>query len=351
MHLGLPSQKLWNVRAAMSDTFDHTLFDASVPSQSALDWSDNIDEMDLVMWRTTVTNFWKPEKHKVSSDKRGWNNLWRPKQIAIMRAFATLSRLDTIQTEEGIDALKCTAGTQAEKHVLALIGGIEPVHNQAYSFVFTSLGLSKAERDAAKDFATNHPTVAKKNAILQRGYESNDPLKIRIVSVMLESFAFFSGFFYPLYLASNEKVLKETAAVIKAILRDEATHANYIGYTFRRLARLMKKTDAEMEEYRIWMLDLFMELYEVELEYSKDLYGELDIFESLKKYLCYNGNRASQNLGYGDIFPPEACATDSTVLMAEGASVHEDFFVGTNTKYKLAAYEETPDSEWAIDTV
>ncbi len=49
-----------------------------------------------------------------------------------------------------------------------------------------------------------------------------------VTSVFLESFLFYSGFFYPLFLAGQGKMVA-SGEIISLILRDESLHGKYIG--------------------------------------------------------------------------------------------------------------------------
>ena len=49
-----------------------------------------------------------------------------------------------------------------------------------------------------------------------------------VASVFLESYLFYSGFFYPLYLAGQGK-LTASGEIINLIIRDESIHGVFVG--------------------------------------------------------------------------------------------------------------------------
>ena len=50
------------------------------------------------------------------------------------------------------------------------------------------------------------------------------------------------------------------------------------------------------------MYKLLIDLYENELKYTQDIYGEIRIYDEVKDYVEYNANRALANLGYPGYF-------------------------------------------------
>ena len=58
-------------------------------------------------------------------------------------------------------------------------------------------------------------------------------------------------------------------------------------------------------------LDLLMDLYDNELAYSRELYGESGWFDDVSAFLCYNANKALMNLGYEALFPAPGTAPRS----------------------------------------
>ncbi|CDL48323.1 Ribonucleotide reductase of class Ib (aerobic),beta subunit [Klebsiella pneumoniae ISC21] len=76
-------------------------------------------------------------------------------------------------------------------------------------------------------------------------------------------------------------------------------------------------------------LDLLMDLYDNELAYSRELYGESGWFDDVSAFLCYNANKALMNLGYEALFPAEMAAVNPAILAAlsPNADENHDFFL------------------------
>ena len=78
--------------------------------------------------------------------------------------------------------------------------------------------------DEAFRWSEENPHLQEKARLILEKYDaSGDPLKRNIVSVFLESFLFYSGFYMPMYWSSLAK-LTNTADLIRLIIRDEAIH-------------------------------------------------------------------------------------------------------------------------------
>ena len=61
-------------------------------------------------------------------------------------------------------------------------------------------------------------------------------------SVFLESFLFYSGFFYPLFLAGQGKMMA-SGEIISLILRDESLHGKYIGLLAQEIFKDFSKEE------------------------------------------------------------------------------------------------------------
>ena len=116
---------------------------------------------------------------------------------------------------------------------------------------------------------------------------SDDPLKRKVASTLLESFLFYSGFYLPIYWSSKAK-LTNTADLIRLIIRDEAVHGYYIGYKFQK--GLENETEERRQELKDYTFNLLFELYDNEVQYTQDLYDGVGLTEDVKKFLHYNAN-------------------------------------------------------------
>ena len=313
---------------------------------SAINWNRVEDEKDAEVWDRLVGNFWLPEKVPVSNDIQSWNTLTPAEQQLTMRVFTGLTLLDTIQGTVGAVSLIPDALTQHEEAVYTHIAFMESVHAKSYSSIFSTL-CSTREIDEAFRWSEENVYLQRKAQIVMDYYRGDDPLKRKVASTLLESFLFYSGFYLPMYWSSRAK-LTNTADLIRLIIRDEAVHGYYIGYKFQKgLERLTEAERVEMKEYTF---ELLFELYDNEVEYTRDLYDGVGLTEDVTKFLRYNANKALMNLGYEALFPKDECDVNPAILSAlsPNADENHDFFSGSGSSYVIGKAVTTQDDDWAF---
>ena len=186
---------------------------------NAINWNDIQDEMDVTVWNRVNSNFWLPEKIPLSNDVPAWGTLSEAEKLVVMRVFTGLTLLDTIQSRVGATSMMNDSLTQHEESVFAQFSYMEAIHAKSYSSIFSTLANSK-EIDEAFRWSEENAHLQQKARILLKHYQGDDPFKKKIISVLMESFLFYSGFYLPFYWASRAK-LTNTADIIRLILRDE----------------------------------------------------------------------------------------------------------------------------------
>lgn len=185
----------------------------------AINWNQLVDDKDLEIWNRLVNNFWVPEKIPLSNDIPSWKTLTDEEKQLTVRVFTGLTQLDTIQAKVGAIELIKDAITPHEEMVYTNIAFMEAVHAKSYSSIFSTL-CSTAEINETFRWSRENPYLQKKAALVLKHYYADDPLKKKIVSVFLESFLFYSGFYLPFYWSSRAK-LTNTADIIRLIVKDE----------------------------------------------------------------------------------------------------------------------------------
>lgn len=310
----------------------------------AINWNKLQDEKDLEVWNRLTCNFWLPEKVPLSNDIPCWQTLSEQQQQLTIRVFTGLTLLDTIQNTVGAPALMPDSITPHEEAVLSNVSFMEAVHARSYSSIFSTLCQTK-DVDAAYSWSEKNQPLQRKAELILHYYSDQDPLKKKIASVFLESFLFYSGFYLPMYWSSRGK-LTNTADLIRLIIRDEAVHGYYIGYKFQN--GLLNTSSEHRDELKSFALDLLMELYDNETRYTEDLYGEVNLVDDVKAFLCYNANKALMNLGYEALFPEEMAAVNPAILAAlsPNADENHDFFSGSGSSYVMGKAVETADEDW-----
>lgn len=308
-----------------------------------INWNRVEDPVDLQIWDRLTSNFWLPEKVAVSNDLPSWGTLTPEEKLATRKVFAGLTLLDTLQGTVGAVSLIPEALTPHEEAVLTNISFMESVHAKSYSSIFSTL-CSTEEIDEAFRWAETNPHLQRKAEIIDMIYsQSNSPTGIRIASVMLESFLFYSGFYLPMKFSSQAK-LTNTADLIRLIIRDEAIHGYYIGYKFQKL--VTDENRQFLEDISSMMLE---NLYEIELQYAQEIYDPLGWTEDVKMFLRYNANKALANLGFDPMFSDAETKVNPAIISAldPGAGENHDFFSGSGSSYVMGKAEETTDTDWS----
>lgn len=218
------------------------------------------------------------------------------------------------------------------------------VHAKSYSNIFMTLA-STEQINAGFNWVENNEYAQEKARIILDFYNGDDPFKIKIASTLLESFLFYSGFFWPLYLNSRAK-LTNTNDIIRLIIRDESIHGYYIGYKYQKALEQLSKE--QQEYYKDETIDLLLRLYENEEKYTEHIYDEVGLTNEVKKFLRYNANKALNNLGYEGIFPADDATPMASIMSAlapAGDETH-DFFSNSGSTYQVGTHEETDDDDW-----
>ena len=309
-----------------------------------INWNRVVDPVDLDVWNRLTQNFWLPEKIALSNDIQSWGTLRDDEKLLTMRVFTGLTMLDTIQGTVGSMSIIPDARTPHEEAVITNIAFMESVHAKSYSSVFSTL-CSTNDIDEAFRWSEDNPYLQKKAEIILGYYRGDDPLKRKVASTLLESFLFYSGFYWPMYLSSRAK-LTNTADLIRLIIRDEAVHGYYIGYKFQ--LGYNESTAERQEELKNYAYDLLMELYENECRYTHELYDGVGLAEDVKKFLHYNANKALMNLGFDPLFPKELTNVSASIISAlsPNADENHDFFSGSGSSYVMGKHEATTDDDW-----
>lgn len=314
---------------------------------SAINWNKIEDDKDLEVWNRLTNNFWLPEKIPVGDDLKSWATMTEIEKTLTVKVFTGLTLLDTIQSEVGVPAIMPDAQTPHEKAVLSNIDFMEAVHARSYSSIFSTL-CSTEEINSTFEWSENNEHLIKKKNLIALGYSDlATELEKKATSVFLESFLFYSGFYWPLYLSSRSK-LPNTADIIRLIIKDEAIHGYYIGYKFQK--SFVRLPDFVQEEVKNQVYNILMQLYEVEIAYTEELYDPIGLTEDVKAFLHYNANKALMNLGFDPLFPNEVCQVNPAILasLAPGADENHDFFSGSGSSYVMGHVEKTKDEDWAI---
>lgn len=313
----------------------------------AVNWNKEDDNFTQAFWDQNVKQFWLPEEISVSKDLKVWNELKENEKILYKKVLAGLTLLDTKQGNNGIPSMMSLTDNLQRKAVLSFMGTMEEIHAKSYSSIFTTL-LSNREIDELFDWIESEETLQRKADLILQQYENTTDEKSlylsMVTSVFLESFLFYSGFFYPLFLAGQGKMVA-SGEIISLILRDESLHGKYIGLLAQE--KFENFNEEERKELKNKMYEIFNNLMENEIKYTKLIYHESGLEEEVINFLQYNANRALENLGFEDYYEVK----DINPIVLNGLSTEtktHDFFSTKGNGYQKGIYEELEDEDFII---
>ncbi|OMK29683.1 hypothetical protein BER39_003021 [Clostridioides difficile] len=273
---------------------------------NAVNWNREEDGFTQAFWEQNVKQFWLPEEISVSKDIKVWNELSNKEKELYKKVLGGLTLLDTKQGNNGIPSMMSLTENLQRKAVLSFMGTMEEIHAKSYSSIFMTL-LSNLEIDELFEWIETEPTLQRKADLVLAQYENTtnqEGLYLSMVtSVFLESFLFYSGFFYPLYLSGQGKMVA-SGEIISLILRDESLHGKYIGLLAQEIYDSFDKMDKEMLEEK--MYSILYSLMENEIEYTNVIYRESGLENEVVNFLKYNANRALENLGFEKLYTVDA---------------------------------------------
>ena len=315
----------------------------------AVNWNKQ-DDLTFMYWRQNIAQFWVDTEFKVSKDIKSWNEDLNDKERdAYKKVLAGLTGLDTQQGDKGMPLVSLHTEDMRKQAVYSFMGMMEQMHAKSYSTIFTSLIPSKETDYLLDEWVPNNEELQYKAQLIESYYlklfkpevPTYDLYMARVASVFLESYIFYSGFFYPLYLAGQGK-LTTSGEIIRKILLDETIHGSFTGFDAQEIFKTL--TPEEQEKANKEMYTLLLDLYENELKYTKDIYGEIGLFEEVKDYVEYNANRALANLGYHGYFEDKEINPIIENAMNTSTKNH-DFFSVKGDGYVVSMNVESIEDE------
>ncbi|GGI03352.1 MULTISPECIES: class 1b ribonucleoside-diphosphate reductase subunit beta [Mammaliicoccus] len=319
----------------------------------AVNWNTQ-EDMTNMFWRQNISQMWVESEFKVSKDIASWETLTEPEKNAFKKALAGLTGLDTHQADDGMPLIMMHTSDLRKKAVYSFMGMMEQVHAKSYSHIFTTLLPSSETNELLDTWVVEEPHLKYKSDIIVGNYHKlwtkeasvYDQYMARVSSVFLETFLFYSGFYYPLYLAGQGR-MTTSGEIIRKILLDESIHGVFTGLDAQSLKNELSQDEqikADREMYR--MLDL---LYKNEYEYTKMLYDEIGLTNDVMNYVTYNANKALANLGFEPYY--EEKAFNPIIENALNTSTkNHDFFSVKGDGYVIALnVESLTDDDFVFD--
>ena len=316
---------------------------------TAANWTHPDDQFTQLFYAQNTRQFWLPEEISLTGDIHSWKSLTDAERQAYSRVLAGLTLLDTLQGDVGMNSILRHVDGHQRKALLSFMAAMEnAVHAKSYSNIFITL-CSTEEINELFKWAHDNPFLQRKAEIIGELYKTiTDDIslyKAMVASVFLESFLFYSGFYYPLYFYGQGRLMN-CGEIINLIIRDEAIHGVYVGLLAQELYN--KQPDEVKRELYDFVTNLIMRLYENEVDYTHEVYDEVGLAHDVLNFVRYNANKALSNLG----FEPQFEHDEVNPIVINGLSTKtksHDFFSMKGNGYKKAKVEPIRDEDFIFD--
>lgn len=297
--------------------------------RSAINWNNTENDIYKTFWDQNVRQFWVDEEIPVSEDKQIWNSgeLSPLEKDTYEKVLASLTLLDTEQGGLGMPSITIASHNLHQKAIFSFMGMMEQMHAKSYSTIFSTLS-SEARINELFDWVENNYLMqAKVKKIIEFYSTANDAesyYRALSASVLLETFLFYSGFYYPLYFAGQGKLIR-SAEIISLIIRDESIHGLFTGFVAQQ--ELAKFSAGKQQQLQADVIYLMAVLHELEVEYTHMLYAELGLADDVMRYVEYNADKAMMNLGIEPQFNIDESQINPIILNGISTTTkHHDFF-------------------------
>ncbi len=294
---------------------------------SGANWNGTEDTFTQQFYEQNLSQFWRPEDVSLQSDLLTWKLLNEQVKKAYSLNLLILTFLDTYQGDIGMPVVSRSMpdALHQRKAVINWMAAMEnAVHAKSYSNIFMTF-LSTHEIDELFEWGKKNKNLQAIMNLIVGQYETLDQMnylkkyspdkvnfseeeffiaqwKAMVASVFLETWLFYSGFYYPLYFYGQGKLM-QAGEIINLILRDEAIHGLYIGKISQEIFAKLSKS--KQDELTIWMQELLQKLYKEQEELSESVYDPVDLAHDVKVFVRYNCNKALMNLGFEPQFEHE----------------------------------------------
>ena len=315
---------------------------------SAVNWNRQTDGYTQMFWEQNLKQMWTDTEYVPSKDRNVWEKLTPEQQDTYKKVLGGLTLLDTKQATVGMPKISEHIEDLQTKSVMAFMGMMEAIHAKSYSTIFTTL-LPNVEIDEIFDWVEDNQYLQFKAEAITHYYDNIEDKKslymAMVASVYLESFLFYSGFFYPLYLAGQGRMVA-SGEIITKIIQDESIHGVYVGLKAQEVYNLLTPEEQEMVDFETEQL--LAELMENEYSYTEELYTPIGLDHEVKDFLRYNANKALMNLGRDPIYPDKKINPIVQNGLSTESKTH-DFFSTKGSGYIIAKHEPLTDEDFVFE--
>ncbi|RTR25378.1 class 1b ribonucleoside-diphosphate reductase subunit beta [Deinococcus radiophilus] len=311
---------------------------------SATNWSEPEDGFSATFYEKYTSQLWFPEEIPLSNDAIVWKSLSEAERWTYIHASAGLNALDTLQGEVGMPALRHLVDGHIRKATIQFQGMMEDIHAKSYSLMNKTFLTTSEEREVF-EWVRTQPQLQNKISIIMAIYNDPDVSRVglwkkMVVSCMLETALFYSGFFYPLYLAGQGRMVS-AGEIFNLIIMDEAVHGVYVALLAQE--KFAEMNEAEQAYALAWYEDTLMQLYRNELAYTEMLYADVGLVDEVKKFIRYNCNVLADNLGVKRSFEDEEINPIVRNGIKAKGTTHDFFSAKGNSYAKIAVEALTED--------
>lgn len=314
---------------------------------TATNWSDPEDSFSVTFYEKYTSQLWFPDEIPLTNDAIHWKSLTEQERWTYMHASAGLNALDTLQGEVGMPALRGLVDGHIRKATLQFQGMMEDIHARSYSLMNKTF-LTTTEERAVFSWVEAQPQLQFKIRFIEDVFRDPDTSDFglwrkMVVSCMLETALFYSGFYYPLLLAGQGRMVA-AGEIFNLIILDEAVHGVYVALLAQE--KFAALTDDEQVQALAWYEASLDTLYRNELAYTEVLYGGVNLVEDVATFIRFNFNVLADNLGLDRRFPDE----DVNPVVLNGIrsrGTTHDFFSAKGSSYAKLRVEALTDDDFS----
>lgn len=336
---------------------------------TAANWNQPEDDFTHDFFMELKSNIWHPEEIPVTTDKNTWKMLQSNQRWAYAQNLQLLTFFDTYQGDLGMPVVARALPERfhQRKAMLGMMGFEETsVHAKSYSTIYQSL-LSDKEREliewGEKSEALQNlvGTVVEQYKKMDKYVfyrdsgvmdEEDEVYKIElwktmVTSVFLESFLFYSGFYYPLYFYAQGKLM-QSGEIINLIIRDELIHGVYVAKLAKELFTEFDKGTQDI--LTKWTNERIVEIHEMQKIAIDEIYAPVGMEEKVKAFSRYNANKALDHLNFPRVFPEEH--VDAAVLNGLNTATKDfDFFSMKGNGYQRIKVVPLENSDFFFEGI
>lgn len=313
----------------------------------AVNWNNPDHQFYDDLFLKQTEQFWLPEEIPVSEDKSVWDTLSPDIKDTYEKILAGLTLLDTEQST-GIQRIGAETDNLFIKSIVALFAGFESIHARSYSTIFQTLCTTDRITELFDWVSTTEELQKKVDKIMQKYYsiDSKESQFMAMVgSLCLEGICFYSGFYLPLWLAGQGKMVN-SGEIINLILRDEKLHTVGIGFFAQELLKTFNQET--QEELISQAYSMIGEIYQAEYDYSELLYKDATMLEDVTTFVEYNADYALKCLGLEPMFNVTENIVNPIVMngISTETKNHDFFSTKGNGYIKTTKVEALTDEDF-----